>query len=165
MEPPSTVSIQVQNGTRFILETEAIARVARVTANSHRVIGDISIVLMSNEEIANLNRIFRREDFATDVLTFLIPPVSFDQPSTGDIAISVDYAAEQASLRGVELTVELQNLAIHGVLHLAGFDDVSEQDREAMQAEMARMGELCGLPADPEWSSVLHHHTHPQVLI
>ena len=83
-------------------------------------------------------------------------PFSSSVGIRGDIAISVPFAQRQAAARGVSLDVELQYLAIHGALHLIGWDDVEDREREQMQAEMNRIGGFVGLPPDPEWGSVLH---------
>ncbi|MFX8316485.1 rRNA maturation RNase YbeY, partial [Acinetobacter baumannii] len=75
-----------------------------------------------------MNSEFRGIDQPTDVLTFPADQSVVGAP-LGDIAIGVGYATRQARARGVSLTQELCYLAIHGALHLAGFDDETEQDR------------------------------------
>lgn len=112
----------------------------------------MSILLTSDEEIADLNRRFRNLDEPTDVLTF----PSGSPLVLGDVAISVPYAERQAQARGIPLENELVYLTIHGALHLLGFDDETEQDRRVMMSEMARTAEAMGLKADAEWHSLLH---------
>lgn len=94
-------------------------------------------------------------DEATDVLSF--PAGDFPGAPLGDIAIGVPFAERQASLRQVPLQTELCYLAIHGALHLLGFDDEEAEAREKMQEEMHLAGIDAGLPPDPEWSSILGH--------
>lgn len=122
-------------------------------------------MVMGNAAIQELNRNFRKVDEPTDVLTFPAPESSFgsSQPPSmiGDIAISAEYAQAQAALRGVPLEDEIAYLALHGALHLCGFDDETDDDRRAMQIEMAEMGRLLGLVPDPAWSSLLHAAGEP----
>lgn len=101
-----------------------------------------------------LNQQFRQLDEATDVITFPAEPNPHGE--LGDLAICVPYASRQAKARGVTLKTEVTYLAIHGALHLLGFDDERPADRNVMFAEMARAGEALGLPPEPEWSSLLH---------
>jgi rRNA maturation RNase YbeY len=114
------------------------------------------VLLATDEEVQDLNRRFREIDEPTDVLTFPAQPIPGQEPALGDIAIAVPYAARQAQIRGIKTEEELQYLAIHGALHLLGWDDETEPDRAKMFAEMDRVGRLAGLPPEPEWCSLLH---------
>lgn len=101
----------------------------------------LTIVLGSDADLQTLNRKFRGEDRPTDVLSF---PAG-DMPSLpgatdltrylGDIAISVPLAKRQAAQQGHALIEELQLLAIHGVLHLMGYDHTTTAEKEAMWAQ------------------------------
>jgi rRNA maturation RNase YbeY len=114
----------------------------------------VSVVLANADEIRQLNSQFRGVDEVTDVLTFPAPPMVGG--FLGDIAICVPYARTQAEARGIPFSDEIAYLALHGALHLAGFDDETEAERRVMQAEMARLGGLLGLSEEPQWSSILH---------
>lgn len=113
---------------------------------------DIEFVFVEDETIRTLNREHRGKDEATDVLTFEAP--DFPGAPLGEIVIAVPFAETQALLRKVSLRTELAYLAIHGVLHLCGFDDIEEADRRRMMAEMASVGEEIGLEPDREWTSI-----------
>jgi probable rRNA maturation factor len=113
-----------------------------------RLRGTIEILLTGDARMRELNRRFRGVDSATDVLTF---PGDRDG---GEIAISLTTAARQAALRGIRTEEEVAYLAIHGMLHLAGMEDESDQGREAMQAEMARIGSKVPLPFEAAWTSL-----------
>jgi probable rRNA maturation factor len=116
----------------------------------------VSVRILSEPEIIDLNSRFRGKSEPTDVLTF---PSGLPDPfPAGDIAIGMEYAMRQAELRGVEVTNEIAALIIHGVLHLAGFDDETEADRAEMQLEMKSVGEKLKLPIDAEWTSLLHQY-------
>ena len=114
----------------------------------------VSVLVCEESEIRELNRRFRKVDEATDVLTF--PAGSFPGAPLGDIAIALPYAERQARARGVSLSQELGFLAIHGALHLVGYDDETESDRATMLAEMNRVAMAAGFAPDLEWSSILH---------
>ncbi|MBX3118589.1 MAG: rRNA maturation RNase YbeY [Fimbriimonadaceae bacterium] len=157
MEPPSRYRIQITNssGKRAILKP--LRHGVQEALRAHKApAGELSILICDNAHIQALNKTYRQVDEPTDVLTF--PPTETPGESglLGDIAISREYAEQQASLRGVSLAVEIAYLGIHGALHLVGFDDENERDRQAMMREMHRIGLLAGLPPEEEWTSVLH---------
>ena len=79
---------------------------------------EISLLFTDDAEIRELNRQYLDNDRPTDVLSF---PTD-DNKIIGDIAISIDRAAEQAEAQGDTLTEELARLLIHGVLHLLGYE-------------------------------------------
>ncbi len=114
----------------------------------------MNVLLTSDEQVRSLNLQFRGLDETTDVLTFS----SEDVPGAGlgDIAISVPYATRQAMQRQVTTDQELAFLAIHGVLHLLGYDDVEDEARNQMMREMHRVASSIGLPEESAWSSLLH---------
>jgi rRNA maturation RNase YbeY len=116
-------------------------------------------MLTTDEHVQELNSSFRSLDESTDVLTFPAPAMPAGPQSLGDIAISVPYAAKQAKLRGISHLEEVQYLAIHGALHLLGWNDETDEERAEMFAEMDRIGRLAGLPPEPEWCSLMHRET------
>lgn len=154
MEPPSNPSIIILNESGRRLRIQPIRQAIQVALSRHgRDSAPVSVLLTNDEEIQELNRRFRAIDEPTDVLTF---PSGEHGRSLGDIAISVAYAERQASARKVSLSQELAYLAIHGALHLVGFDDEAESDRLAMVAEMNEVAKAAGLKPDLEWHSLLH---------
>lgn len=116
--------------------------------------GEVEILLADDEALKELNQRMRGVDEATDVLTFPSDPAW--PGMVGQIAISLDFAEKGAKARGVTLSEETAFLALHGALHLAGWDDESDQDRDAMVAEMNRIALLAGLKPDENWSSQPH---------
>jgi probable rRNA maturation factor len=98
--------------------------------------GDVNVMLTSSGHMRTLNRQFRGKDRATDVLSFPSPPALAAQFS-GDIAISIDIAAQNASRYGHSLMHEIKVLLLHGVLHLAGYDH--EQDNGVMAGKEERL--------------------------
>jgi len=76
-----------------------------------------------------------------------------DLPPLGDIAISVETARRQAPLNGHDLLTELLMLALHGTLHLMGYDDSTDAARAAMNGCAASVLRTLGYPAREEWHS------------
>ncbi|MCK5147099.1 rRNA maturation RNase YbeY [bacterium] len=92
--------------------------------------GDLNIVLVNDLRIKELNRDFLNKDRITDVIAF---PLDDKEDSVwGEIYISVQRAHVQALDYEVQSVIELARLIIHGVLHLAGFDDIMIEDKIVM---------------------------------
>lgn len=102
--------------------------------------GDVCLALVSDRRMRALNRQFRGKDYATDVLSFPSETRGF----LGDIVIASGVAARQAREAGHTMQVELKVLAIHGLLHLLGYDHESDDGKMA-RAE-ARLRKKAGLP-------------------
>jgi probable rRNA maturation factor len=102
--------------------------------------GEVNVRVTSNEEMRQLNQRFRRKNKPTDVLSFPsdLPEIS------GDIALSAEIAATNASALGHTLEAELKILILHGLLHLAGYDH--ESDRGEMQMREAELRQKFKLP-------------------
>jgi probable rRNA maturation factor len=76
-----------------------------------------------------------------------------DLPPLGDIAISVETARRQAPLNGHDLLTELLMLALHGTLHLMGYNDSTDAARAAMNGRAVSVLRTLGYPAREEWHS------------
>ncbi len=105
--------------------------------------GDVSIAVVSDRRMRALNRQFRGKDTATDVLSF--PATHMPGVSTflGDIVIAVGVATRQAREAGHPVSTELKILALHGLLHLLGYDHDTDDGKMA-RAE-ARLRKKAGL--------------------
>ena len=106
--------------------------------------GRVGIALVSDQRIRALNRTYRRKDYATDVLSFPSEPLALSpEPFLGDIVIARGVARRQArEARHSELT-ELRVLALHGLLHLLGYDH--EHDSGEMRRAERRLRRKGGL--------------------
>lgn len=112
--------------------------------------GQVSVALLSDEEVRRLNRRYRRKDRPTDVLSFpaaaeTVSPRARASRPLGDIAIAKGVAARQARQYGHSLGVECRVLALHGLLHLLGYDH--ETDRGEMSRLEERLRREAGLTA------------------
>jgi len=97
----------------------------------------IGIVLCDDPTIQELNKRFLNHDYPTDVLSFLLSEGSrasgTEQGLVGEIIISVETAERNAKRFRQTLESELLRLAIHGTLHLLGYDDATNSQRRAMR--------------------------------
>ncbi|KAI4316079.1 hypothetical protein L6164_024096 [Bauhinia variegata] len=99
---------------------------------------ELSVLLCNDEFILKLNKEWRDEDRATDVLSMSqhVPELKLPILMLGDIVISVETAARQAEERGHTFLDEIRILMVHGLLHLLGFDhEVSEEAEAEMEKE------------------------------
>lgn len=120
---------------------------------------EMSVTFVDNHEIQEINREFRHKDMPTDVISFAIedegegePDIVFpdgeslDIPQDlGDIFISIDRAHEQAEEYGHTYERELGFLAVHGFLHLNGFDHMTPEDEEEMFSLQRKILDSYGL--------------------
>lgn len=118
-----------------------LQQVADYTAQHVKLaVDNVSLILVDNEEIQRLNRLFRGFDKPTDVLTFECDEE--EEEIAGEIMISVEMAVNQAAQAGHDTASELAWLVSHSILHLAGYDDETpeglaemiELQREIMSA-------------------------------
>ncbi|GAB6152605.1 rRNA maturation RNase YbeY [Desulfosporosinus burensis] len=112
---------------------------------------EVSLMLVDDQRIHALNLEYRGVDRPTDVLSFALqeemdeePASEFEDEMLGDIVISVERAREQAEEYGHSFEREIVYLAVHGTLHLLGYDHEEEDDKLEMRNKeeevMTRLG-------------------------
>ena len=113
---------------------------------------EVSVLLTDNETIHVINREYRGKDMPTDVLSFALnegdePEILDGPPETllGDIIISLEKASEQAAEYGHSQEREVAFLALHGLLHLLGYDHETEAEKALMRQEEEHVLGLLGL--------------------
>ena len=111
-----------------------LARIAPASAK-----GDLCIAIVSDRRMRALNRQFRGKDQVTDVLSFPADTRGF----LGDVVIAGGVAKQQARAAGHSLPTEIRVLALHGLLHLLGYDH--EEDNGTMARVEARLRKKAGL--------------------
>ncbi|MBC8200903.1 MAG: rRNA maturation RNase YbeY [Planctomycetes bacterium] len=115
----------------------------------HRDYSDVSIRIVTDEEMSQLHVKHSGVEGTTDVLTF---DYSRDKNSLhADIAVCIDVADIEATKRGHALQNELLLYIVHGILHCCGFDDHNEEAHELMHKEEDRVLSAIGVGA--VWSS------------
>jgi probable rRNA maturation factor len=121
------VNIRIKNNLRKRrLPTAALLkRLSKVLRSLGLPDAELSVLFIGDRAMRTLNRTWRGKDSTTDVLSFPLREGRFPniQPEMlGDIVISLPVAARQAVEAGHPLSVELEQLLVHGLLHLLGYD-------------------------------------------
>ena len=97
-----------------------------------------NVIIVDNNKIHEINKEYRNIDRETDVISFALEDdKSFNTTEVrmlGDIYISIDRVRSQAKEYGNNKTRELSFLAVHGLLHLLGYDHIKEEDKKVMRA-------------------------------
>lgn len=110
-------------------------------------INEVTIAIIDDDSMRDLNRKFRRKNKTTDVLTFPADDSDADPHSSGrplgDIVISIDQARRQAAEQKHSLAIEIRYLILHGVLHALGYDH--ETDKGEMNALEVKVRGKVGL--------------------
>lgn len=108
-----------------------------------------SIIFVSAEEIRKINREYRNIDRVTDVISFALNDndegAMFNDGEIGDIFICLDRAREQAQDYGHSIEREVGFLAVHGYLHLSGYDHMTPEEEKVMFSKQEQILEKAGL--------------------
>lgn len=103
-----------------------------VAASELRKIGDINIIFCSDNYILDVNMKYLQHDYFTDIITF---DYCEKDILSGDLFISIDSVRENSLFYGTEFPEELNRVMVHGVLHLIGYDDHTEEDIKTMRSK------------------------------
>ncbi|MBN3556183.1 rRNA maturation RNase YbeY [Fictibacillus nanhaiensis] len=115
---------------------------------------EVSITIVTKERIQEINKEYRQKDSVTDVISFAMEEMGEDETEIiggeetrflGDIIICLDVAKEQAEEYGHSLDREMGFLAVHGFLHLLGYDHMNEEDEKRMFGRQEEILEQYGL--------------------
>jgi probable rRNA maturation factor len=136
IDPPSSLATT--------LSTSGLMRFLNRARTAVGVRGAVDVLLSDDSTLRDLNKNFRGKDKPTDVLSFPAP-TKFANKHAGDLAISLDIAAHQASTHRHALRDEVKILLLHGLLHLSGEDHETDNGEMAAREAILR-GEL-HLPA------------------
>jgi probable rRNA maturation factor len=105
--------------------------------------GEISIAIVGDRQMHELNRKYLQHDYPTDVLSFVLERDEQSGSLDGEIIVSADFAAREAARYGWTMDDELLLYVIHGCLHLVGYDDQTPEGRAAMrEAETKHLAHL-----------------------
>ena len=103
-----------------------------VAASEGRIVGDVSVIFCSDNYLLDINKKYLGHDYYTDIITF-----DYCEGDTlnGDLFISVDTVRANADFYGATFHEELSRVIVHGLLHLIGYDDHTEEDVKQMRAK------------------------------
>jgi probable rRNA maturation factor len=118
--PPGFTSAELETLAAFVLSLEGAT-------------GDweVTVALVGDARLQSLHRDFMGIDTPTDIMTFPTDE-SAGEPQGGELAISVDHAKTQAVAWGLSPAEEIVFLVVHGLLHLCGWQDDTDEQRQSM---------------------------------
>ena len=122
----NTINVEMPN----IVEAEVSAWVKSTAATYNKVVGDINYIFVDDETMLDINRRFIGHDYYTDHIGL---DYSEDDALSGDIYISLDTVKTNDEKFGATFDEELRRVIIHGLLHLCGLRDKTDEERQQMQ--------------------------------
>ena len=116
------------------LDTKPYVKIIKGVFKTIKNKKEFNIIFVDDEEIQRINREYRKIDKVTDVISFALCDDPDNQmiDELGDIFIDLDQAFRQAKDYGHSITREVAFLAVHGYLHLCGYDHMTKEDEEVM---------------------------------
>lgn len=103
-----------------------------VAGSELKNLGDVNIIFCSDNYILDVNMKYLQHDYFTDIITF---DYCEGKVISGDLFISIDSVRENALFYKTEFVDELNRVIVHGILHLAGYDDHSDEDIKVMRSK------------------------------
>ena len=118
--------------TDFLFKRRAVhnAWLKAVAVEENCRLGEISVIFCSDAYLLDMNKKYLGHDYFTDIITF---DYSEGELLSGDLFISVDTVRSNAAFYSAEFDDELDRVIVHGILHLIGYDDHSEEEFAAMK--------------------------------
>ena len=113
-----------------IKKRETTEWVKQVAASYGKKVGEIAYIFCSDEKILEVNRQYLEHDYYTDIITF---DYTEGNRISGDLFISLDTVRTNAEQFDQAYERELHRVIIHGVLHLIGFDDLTDEEEKVMR--------------------------------
>ncbi len=101
----------------------------KIASQEHRGIRELNYVFCDDKKIVEINRHYLRHDYPTDIITF---PYSYN-PVEAEIYISINTVRSNSVDYGVRFETELLRVIAHGLLHMLGYDDQTEIEKESMR--------------------------------
>ncbi|OGV47946.1 MAG: rRNA maturation RNase YbeY [Legionellales bacterium RIFCSPHIGHO2_12_FULL_42_9] len=131
------ITIQTACPDKLPVNGKIIKNWVKLTLEEHIKRSELTVRLVTMDEITNLNRTYRGQNKPTNVLAFpshLPNGVVLNYPLLGDVVICPAILEQEATAQYKPLTDHWAHIVIHGVLHLLGFDHIERHDEERMQA-------------------------------
>lgn len=126
------MTLNVENAERAGIQSDLVkSAVNEVFSGEAMKISSISVLFISDDEIIEVNKKYLDHNVTTDVITF--PLSENSDPIEGEIYISIDTTRRNSVEFGVSHKSELLRVAIHGALHLSGYDDSTSKLKSKMK--------------------------------
>ena len=125
------IRYHTQDVTMPAIDPQRISQWIDAVAASHgRRLGEVNYIFMDDPGILAVNRQFLGHDYYTDIITF---DYTEGDILSGDLFISIDSVRENARIYGATFEDELDRVMVHGVLHLLGYDDHTDEQTAVMR--------------------------------
>ena len=115
---------------RFIKSSQLKKFLKALVLSEGFLVGDIAIVLCSDDYLLKVNQDFLNHDYYTDIITF---DYCENRIISGDLLISIERVLDNSEKENTEFSEEIHRVIFHGVLHLCGFKDKSKKEIEKMR--------------------------------
>ena len=119
-----------ENIKEFSFDENVFTKIEALIFNENKKEGELSFVFCSDAYLLKMNIDYLKHDFYTDVITF---DYTEGDIISGDVFISIERIKENAEKYNVSFENELQRVMIHGVLHLVGYKDKTEEELKQMR--------------------------------
>ena len=103
-----------------------------VIQRENKVLGDINVIVVSDEELLDINKEFLKHNYFTDVITF---NYNDNDVVSGDIYVSLDRINENAKLLKNNPEIEFYRVIVHGLLHLLGYNDKTSDQQKLIRSK------------------------------
>ena len=143
------IDVMIHSTSSQLPEQSELEKSAAAAVGQHRQEAEISLLIVDEEEGAELNRQWRGKEGPTSVLSFPSDlPAELELPLLGDLVICVPVVEQEAIEQKKSLNSHWAHMIVHGTLHLLGYDHIDDQEAEEMESlETEILGQL-GYP-DP----------------
>ena len=120
--------------TNYRISKKGLLRLwlSKAVSMENKRVGELNIIICNDEYLHKMNIDFLQHDTLTDIITF---DNSDEDLISGDIFISIDRVKENAAIFSITIKEELNRVIIHGVLHLCGYGDKTEVEKEIMTSK------------------------------
>lgn len=141
-------AVEINNLTHQAFDEQRLASaLSLVLHDAGYTRAEVSIAIVDDDAMRAMNRDYLQHDYATDVLSFRLDDEDAGDQLEGEIIVSADTARRQAASYGWSTDDELLLYVIHGALHLAGYDDQEDADRQRMREAEQRFLSQLGIGA------------------
>ncbi|MGK7377804.1 rRNA maturation RNase YbeY [Planococcus sp. 1R117A] len=153
-----SIDLMDETATLSDSELEFVEQILQHAAKAENIgAAEVSVTFVTNEMIQGINKEYRGKDAPTDVISFAMEEMgegeveivgALEPRMLGDIIISLDRTKEQAADYGHSFERELGFLAVHGFLHLLGYDHMNQEDEKEMFAKQEEILSSFGITRD-----------------
>ncbi|ASQ45738.1 rRNA maturation RNase YbeY [Legionella clemsonensis] len=141
------IDLQLVSNDKLPVDENSLVTWAQLPLIESMDSAELTLRVVDKEEIRELNRVYRKQDKATNVLAFpsAIPDnIALEYPLLGDVIICPAVLQTESIKLGKPLVAHWAHIVIHGVLHLLGYDHIEESDAKVMQEQeikfLAKLG-------------------------